>query len=171
MASYGDAIANGEALAVPATGDGVRRLRNKAGLSLNIERRISGDLGFFLRAGAQTPGIEAYALTDVSQSVSGGISLTGRRRGRPDDTVGVAGTIDPASRSLRQYLAAGGLGILVGDGALPNSGPEQIFEALDRFALIPGLYVTADCQFVNNPAYNRDRGPVSILGSRVHVQF
>ena len=31
--------------------------------------------------------------------------------------------------------------------------------------------VTLDYQFVNNPGYNRDRGPVSIAGIRLHAQF
>ena len=171
MASYGDAIANGQALGEAPTGDGVRRLRNKSGFSLNIEQQVREDLGFFLRASLQTPGIEAYAFTDISQSVSTGFSLMGTRWGRPDDTVGLAGIIDLASRSMRQYLAAGGLGILVGDGQLRNSGPEQIVETFYRFAVIRGVYVSADYQFINNPAYNRDRGPVSVFGGRLHVQF
>jgi high affinity Mn2+ porin len=171
MASYGDAIANGQALGVPPTGDGVRRLRNKGGIVLNVEQRLREDLGFFLRASAQDPGIEAYAFTDVSQSVSTGFSLAGTRWGRPDDTVGVAGIVDLASRQMRNFLAAGGLGILIGDGQLPKSGPEQILEAYYSFAVSPGVRVSADYQFVNNPAYNRARGPVSILGGRLHVQF
>ena len=171
MASYGDAIANGQALGEAPTGDGVRRLRNKSGFSLNVEQQLREDLGFFLRASQQTPGIEAYAFTDISQSVSTGFSLMGTRWGRPDDTVGLAGIIDLASRSMRQYLAAGGLGILVGDGQLRKSGPEQIVETFYRFAVIRGVYVSADYQFINNPAYNHDRGPVSVFGGRLHVQF
>ena len=152
-------------------GDGARRLRNKAAVALNVEQELRENLGFFLRASAQSPGIEAYAFTDVSQSVSTGLSLAGAGWKRPNDTVGVAGIIDLASRQMRQFLAAGGLGILIGDGQLRNSGPEQIIEAFYRFAVRPGVFVTGDYQFVNNPGYNRDRGPVSIFGGRLHIQF
>jgi high affinity Mn2+ porin len=171
MASYGEAVANGQALGEAPTGEGVRRLRNKTALSLNIEQQVLEDLGFFLRASQQTPGIEAYAFTDVSQSVSTGLSLAGTRWRRPDDTVGVVGIIDLASRSMRQYLAAGGVGILVGDLQLRNSGPEQIVETYYKFSVMPGVSVTADYQFIANPGYDRDRGPVSVLGGRLHAQF
>jgi high affinity Mn2+ porin len=68
------------------------------------------------------------------------------------------------------YLNAGGLGILVGDGQLPHPGAEQILETYYSFPLGP-LRATVDYQFVVNPAYNRDRGPVSVLGTRLHAQF
>ena len=171
MASYGDAIANGQTLGTAPTGDGVRRLRNKNALVLNVEQQLLQDLGFFLRASQQDPGIEAYAFTDVSQSVATGFSLAGTRWGRPDDTVGLAGIIDLGSRQMRQYLAAGGLGILVGDGQLRNSGPEQIIETFYKATIMPGVSITADYQFINNPGYNRDRGPVSVFGGRLHAQF
>jgi high affinity Mn2+ porin len=171
MASYYDAIALGVALGEPATPDGVRRLRNKGGLVLNVEQQLATDLGVFARAGQQDPGILANAFTDVSQSVSVGASMTGSRWGRPDDTVGVAGVINLASRPLRDYLAAGGLGLVVGDGVLRNSGPEQIAEAFYSFSVTKGLYIGADYQFVVNPGYNRDRGPVSIIGARLHGEF
>ena len=171
MASYGEAIADGQATDQLPTGDGVRRLRNKGGVALNVEQQIHEDLGFFLRASTQTAGIEAYSFTDVTQSLSTGLALTGTRWGRPDDTVGLAGIIDLASRSLREFLNNGGLGILVGDGQLPRSGPEQIIESYYRFSVRRGVDVTADYQFINNPAYNRERGPASVLGGRLHVQF
>jgi high affinity Mn2+ porin len=68
------------------------------------------------------------------------------------------------------YLNAGGLGILVGDGQLPHPGPEQIIETYYSFPL-GALRATLDYQFFMNPGYNRDRGPVSVLGTRLHAQF
>jgi high affinity Mn2+ porin len=173
LANYNDAVAQAAILGQPATGDGVRRLRNKAGVVLNIEQQVLDDLGFFARASLQDGGVEAYAFTDVSQSVSAGLSLAGTRWGRPDDTVGVAGVVNLASRPLRDYLAAGGLGNVIGDGQLLNAGPEQILEAFYSLSLAtgPDVHVSADYQFVRNPGYNRDRGPVSIFGARLHVQF
>lgn len=171
MASYNDAIAQGVALGEAATPDGVRRLRIKGGMVLNIEQQLAKDFGVFLRASQQNPGIMSNAFTDVSQSVSGGLSLTGSRWGRPNDTVGVAGVVNLASRPLRAYLAAGGLGVVIGDGQLRSAGPEQIVETFYSFALLQGVYIGADYQFVVNPAYNRDRGPVSIFGLRLHGEF
>jgi len=31
--------------------------------------------------------------------------------------------------------------------------------------------MTFDYQFITNPAYNRDRGPVSVIGTRLRAQF
>ena len=171
MGSYYDAIAQGIALGLPAAEDGVRRLRTKCGIVLNFEQQLVKDLGVFARASQQDPGILSNAFTDVTQSVSAGVSLTGSRWGRPDDTVGLAGVVNLASQALRAYLAAGGLGIVVGDGQLRASGPEQIVEAFYSFAVMQGVYLGADYQFVNNPGYNRERGPVSVFGVRLHAEF
>ena len=83
----------------------------------------------------------------------------------------MAGVINLASRPLRDYLAAGGLGLVVGDGQLRNSGPEQIVEAFYSFSVMKGVYIGVDYQFVMNPGYNRERGPVSIIGVRLHGEF
>ena len=79
--------------------------------------------------------------------------------------------VNGISRPHKHYLAAGGLGILVGDGQLPHSGPEQAVETYYSSASSRGLHLTADYQFVDNPAYNRDRGPVSVFGLRLHAQY
>ena len=68
-------------------------------------------------------------------------------------------------------MEGGGLGGIIGDGQLPNAAPEQILEAYYSLAVLSFARVTADYQFINNPAYNRDRGPVSILGARFHLQL
>ena len=75
-----------------------------------------------------------------------------------------------ASDAHRAYLAAGGLGILVGDGQLPHPGVESIVESYYRFP-IGAWQLTADYQFILNPAFNRDRGPVSVVSARVRTQF
>jgi high affinity Mn2+ porin len=85
--------------------------------------------------------------------------------------VGLGFAANQISHQAKQYFAAGGLGILVGDGQLPNAGPEQIIETYYSLAVFSFAHVTADYQFVNDPAYNRDRGPVSVFGLRLHAQF
>lgn len=91
-------------------------------------------------------------------------------RGRPDHTVGLAGAINRISHQGKLYLAAGCLGI-IGDGRLPNSGPEQILELYYNVAVLSFAHFTAVYQFINHPAYNRDRGPVSVFGLRLHLQY
>jgi high affinity Mn2+ porin len=103
--------------------------------------------------------------------MSGGFSLTGSRWGRPDDTVGLAGAANRISHQGKLYLAAGGLGGIIGDGQLANAGPEQIIEAYYRIAVFGFARVALDYQFIDHPAYNRDRGPVSIFGLQLHLRF
>nr|CCA79206.1 hypothetical protein, Carbohydrate-selective porin OprB domain [blood disease bacterium R229] len=87
-----------------------------------------------------------------------------------NDTVGVAVVVNGLSRAARQYFAAGGLGVLIGDGAL-NYGTERIAKLYYNWAAMPHLTLGLNYQYVVHPAYNRDRGPVSILGLRVHADF
>ncbi len=171
MGDYLDAVALAAEIGGPANIGAVRRYRSRAGVALNIEQAINDELGFFIRAGNSEGGREAFEFTDIDKTFAVGISWQGKRWGRPDDTFGMATVIDDISRRAKDFLNDGGLGILVGDGRLPNSAPEQVVETYYSFAVRSYLHLTADYQFVENPAYNRDRGPVSILGARVHFQY
>ena len=171
LGTYLDAISVGAATGqTPSTG-AVARFRTKDGFGLNFEQQIATDFGVFARASLSQGTVEEVDFTDINKSISGGLSLTGSRWGRPDDTVGLAGAINRISHQGKLYLAAGGLGGIIGDGQLPNAGPEQILEAYYNVALFDFAHFTADYQFINHPAYNRDRGPVSIFGLRLHLQF
>ena len=75
------------------------------------------------------------------------------------------------SQSGQAYLAAGGLGILIGDGRLLHADNENVLEGFYNFSLGSGYSATADYQLIVNPAYNRDRGPISVLGVRLHGEF
>jgi len=99
-----------------------------------------------------------------------GLVLQGKDRGRPDDVFGLAGVVNFITDEDAAYFNAGGMGIVVGDGTLPNSGPEMIIETYYAFP-VARMTATLDYQFVNNPGYNEDRGPVSILGGRLHAEF
>ena len=85
--------------------------------------------------------------------------------------MGVAVAVNDASGAAKRFFAAGGLGILVGDGQLIHSGPEVILETYYNAAVFKFAKLSLDYQFVNHPAYNRDRGPVSIFGLRAHAEF
>ncbi len=160
----------GVAGAVPSVA-AVRQYRSRTGVSLNLEQAITSQLGLFVRTGLAEGGRESYEFTNIDKTFAVGLSLQGKSWGRAGDTVGLATVIDGISHRQKTYLAAGGLGILIGDGALRNSGPEQVVETYYSLALASFAHLTADYQFVNNPAYNRDRGPVSVLGVRLHFQY
>jgi high affinity Mn2+ porin len=148
----------------------VRRDRFKYGLAVNLEQAISDELGGFARVSWNDGRTEAWAFTDIDTSVSLGASLKGGRWGRPADTVGLAAAMNLISAAHQDFLAAGGTGILVGDGRL-SYGPEGILEAYYALTIVDPLVLTLDYQLAVNPAYNSDRGPVSIFGARVHAQF
>ena len=147
-----------------------RSYTSKTGITGNIEQQIIPGVGWFARAG-YTPGdLETYAFTDVDQTVATGTQISGKFWGRSDDTFAIAGVVNMISKEHQAYLAAGGLTALIGDGMLPHPGPEQILEAYYQIP-INSWQLTFDYQFIVNPAYNRDRGPVSVLATRLHTQF
>ncbi len=170
MGSYADAIALANATGTPADIAAVRRYRSRDGISMNLEQQITGELGLFARAGVANPNIEPYEFTDIDRTAAAGLQLTGKPWGRPNDTLGVAGVINGIGKFHQQYFDAGGLGILIGDGQLPHPAPEKI---LETYYELPISYfkLTIDYQFIANPGYNTDRGPVSVIGARLHSQF
>ena len=171
LGTYIDAL-NQAALTgqTPSTGD-VRTYRSKYGVGFNLEQQIAPDLGFFARAGWSQGSVEEDDFTDISKSVSAGFSLQGTRWGRAEDVVGLAGAVNAISSQGRQYFAAGGLGGIIGDGQLPKAGTEQIVETYYNWQALSFAQITADYQFVRNPAYNLQRGPVSAFALRLHVEF
>jgi high affinity Mn2+ porin len=171
MGQYDEATAIALATGTPANIEAVRATHNKAGFSFNLQQALADDLGVFARAGYMQGQYEAFDFTDIDKTASAGLSLSGTRWDRPDDTVGLAAVVNNASGAAKRFLAAGGLGILAGDGALLHSGPEGILEAYYSLAAFSFAKLTADYQFIVNPAYNADRGPVSVFGVRLHAQF
>jgi high affinity Mn2+ porin len=147
-----------------------RRGRIKYGYALNLEQAVTDDIGVFGRWSWNDGKNEIMAFTDIDSSLSGGVSIRGQRWGRPDDVIGIAGALNGLSRDHRDFLAAGGLGPLIGDGAL-NYRRERVFESYYALALNSSWIATADYQLIANPAYNADRGPVSVFSGRVHGEF
>jgi high affinity Mn2+ porin len=149
----------------------VRQYRSRLGISLDLEQSITADLGVFARVGKAAGNVEAYEFTDIDRSVELGVSIKGLRWHRPQDTIGVVAIDNGISAERERYLNAGGLGVLVGDGQLPHPGAEQIVETYYSLAVLSQLYLSVDYQWVKNPGYNTDRGPVSIAAVRLHAQF
>lgn len=171
MGSYADALRLAQNTgALPDTAL-VRRYASKPGFALNVEQQIQDDLGAFARLSADDGSEEAYEFTEINKSLAAGLSLKGTAWQRPKDSMGAAFVIDGLSHHARDYFAAGGLGILIGDGRLPHYGYEHIFETYYSAALTDWLALSADYQFIADPAYNRDRGPVSVLGARLHAEM
>ncbi len=171
LGTYSDALALAAATGTTPSTGAVRNYRSKYGILLNLEQQLTADLGLFARAGWTQGDVQEDDFTDIDQTLQVGLSLTGTRWGRPDDTVGLAGVANQISHEAKLYFAAGGLGGIIGDGQLPEAGPEQIIETYYSFAAFSFAHITADYQFVNNPAYNRQRGPVSVFGIRLHAEF
>ena len=171
MGTYEDALALAAATGTTPSTSAVRSYRSKYGVVLNLEQQLTPDLGMFARAGWTQGGVEEYDFTDIDQTVSIGLSLAGTKWGRPDDTVGLAGVANQISHAAKEYLAAGGLGGIIGDGQLTEAGPEQIIETYYSYAAFSFGKISGDYQFVNNPGYNRQRGPVSVFALRLHAQF
>jgi len=168
---FADAIAIAQITGLAADINAVRTYTSRPGISVNLEQQISEDVGLFARAGWADGNVEPWDFTDIDRTVSGGVSVTGQRWGRANDTIGIAGVINGISSVHQEFLNDGGLGILVGDGQLPNPGLEKIIETYYSYAISSDTHVSVDYQFINNPGYNTDRGPVSVFGARLHSQF
>jgi high affinity Mn2+ porin len=172
-ASYREALAMVTAdptLDINAATASIRHTLPKYGFYANMEQQIAKDVGLFARASWNDGQSEILSFTDIDRSLSGGLSIKGSYWGRPSDTIGVGGAINGLSAAHRDFLAAGGIGLLIGDGRL-NYSHEQILETYYAFAIDKNFTFTADYQLIANPAYNADRGPVSIFSGRLHGEF
>jgi len=147
-----------------------RRIRTNYGVVANIEQAITADFGMFSRATWSPGRTEILGWTDCSESLSFGTVLAGTVWGRPNDKIGIAGVVEGLSAEARAYFAAGGLGILIGDGQL-NYRREKILEAYYAYSFNKSVTLTFDYQFITNPGYNADRGPVSVFSGRFHAEF
>jgi len=171
MGLLSEAVQLAESTDSPVNIAAVRQYRSRLGISLGLEQPLTTDLGVFARVGKAQGNVEAYEFTDIDRSVSAGISLKGARWGRTQDTVGFVAIRNGISAEREQYLNAGGLGILVGDGQLPRPGSEQIGETYYSLGVLSVATLSLDYQWIKNPGYNTDRGPVSVFAVRVHAQF
>jgi high affinity Mn2+ porin len=128
-------------------------------------------VGVFARAGWADGNVEPWDFTDIDRTVQAGVAVNGKQWGRPDDTIGIAGVVNGITGVHQAYLNAGGLGVLVGDGQLPNPGLEEILETYYSYSVSASTKLSVDYQFIANPAYNTDRGPVNDFAGRFHTTF
>lgn len=148
----------------------VRHINPKYGFYANLEQEITKDVGLFTRLSWNDGRNEILSFTDIDRSLSGGLSIGGSYWRRTSDRIGIGGAINGLSAAHRDFLAAGGVGLLIGDGRL-NYRPERILETYYAYSINKNATFTADYQLITNPAYNGDRGPVSIFAGRLHAEF
>jgi len=167
MGNYQDAVNN---QIRPADINATAAFRYKYGFGLNLEQEVAKHVGVFSRLGWSDGNNQAWVFSDVDYTATAGLSINGAAWQRPDDTFGLAGVMNGISKSHQEFLAAGGTGILAGDGNL-NYGWEKILETYYDFKLWKSIHTSLDYQFIADPAFNQDRGLVSVFGARVHWEF
>lgn len=144
--------------------------RLKQGFGLNVLQELPASLRFFFRVGWNEGHHESFAYTEVNNTFATGLDISGNCWGRHFDRFGLAVATNGLSADHREYLALGGLGFLLGDGAL-NYRRENIAESYYTFHVWRGAYFAALLQYIGDPGYNRDRGPVIVPGTRLHIDF
>jgi carbohydrate-selective porin OprB len=151
-----------------------RKGRAKYGFGLNVEQPLadSGNTGVFARLGWNDGRTEDFVFTEVDRVASGGVQVAGNAWHRPMDRFGLAAAVEGLSEDHENYLAAGGLGFVLGDGKLRYE-PEQIVEADYRIQLpiLSFAELTPAIQHVQNPGYNADRGPLYVYTVRVNLHY
>ncbi len=173
MGNYEDALQTGrDTSAVPSVLADEKPGRTKYGFGLNFEQPLAdkGETGIFGRLGWNDGHNESFAYAEVDSFASLGAQLNGVHWGRPEDQVGIAYALDGLSSQHKNYVAAGGVGFIIGDGRL-NYGLEQILETYYRVQIGKYVQVSPDFQYIQNPGYNRDRGPIAVYSLRLRVSY
>jgi len=146
------------------------RITRKYGCGINVEQNLARHLTAFGRFGWNNGKTESFVYTEVDQTFSAGLEAHGSMWHRRYDRASIAFASNAISKAHQTYLADGGYGFLLGDGAL-NYGRETILETYYTAHVWRGIYLGPDIQHINNPGYNRDRGPVLVVGGRLHLEF
>jgi len=144
--------------------------RSKYGFGLNLEQEIASGVGVFLRAGWNDGRTESWAFTEIERTLALGATARGETWERPGDVFGVAVASNGINRDHRDYLAAGGLGFMLGDGSL-NASAEGVLDVFYSASLSSFAAVTLEAEHYWSPGFNRDRGPLTVYGLRLHANF
>jgi high affinity Mn2+ porin len=166
MGSYSQSLANDPTAPDITTTE--KHGRTKYGFGINGDLQLNRDLGVFFRAGWNDGKNETWEFTEIDRTVSLGMSLNGNKWHRQNDNIALAYVVSGISLQHRRYLEAGGKGFELGDGNL-NYGLENLVEFYYSMHLEKNIFVSAAYQFLCNPGYNKDRGPVNIFSLRLHL--
>jgi len=173
MGDYREAIALGALTGnVPDTTLNGRPGHVKYGFAINIEQPLAneGDTGLFARLGWASGTNSPWSYTESDRHASIGMQVSGKNWARREDQAGIAFGMNGITSSHQHYLQQGGIGMLIGDGAL-NYGLEQVTEAYYRIQIGKYVQLSPDFQYIWNPAYNKDRGPVQVYGMRLRIYY
>lgn len=169
--SYGGALQLAAATnTTPNVGSVLKFGTLKYGFGINMEQEVTKGIGMFLRLGWNDGKSESFEFTAIDRIASSGVSVSGARWHRKDDTVATELTVAGLSAVHALYLERGGLDFLLGDGAL-NYAPEYSWETYYNARLFGGFFAALDAQHIVNPAYNQDRGPLWAYSLRLHMEF
>jgi hypothetical protein len=172
MGIYRQAVANFEAglTPIPEITAHPWHITRKYGFGINLEQNLTHYLTAFTRFGWDNGKTESFAYTEVDQTFAGGLGAAGAWWHRKQDRAGIAFVSNAIKKDHQTYLADGGLGFLLGDGKL-NYGRENILETYYTVHVWRGIYLAPGVQHINDPGYNRDRGPVIVPSFRAHIEF
>ncbi len=172
MGLYRDAIANYLAGKTPTPEITAHPLQTtiKYGFGVNVQQQVSKNVRLFSRFGWNEGQHESFVYTEVDQSVQVGGDLAGEHWKRKLDKIGLVVVTNAIKKDHQEYLRLGGKGFLLGDGGL-NYGRENIVETYYNVHVWRGFFTAFDLQHINNPGYNRDRGPVLVPSLRFHLDF
>ena len=146
------------------------RITRKYGFGANLEQNLTPTLTAFARWGWDNGKTESFAYTEIDSTFVVGVGVNGAKWQRKQDRAGMAFVSNGIKKDHQIYLADGGYGFLIGDGKL-NYGRENIVESYYTAHLWRGIYLAPELQYIVNPGYNRDRGPVVVPSLRAHVEF
>ncbi|HXX68429.1 MAG TPA: carbohydrate porin [Polyangiaceae bacterium] len=148
----------------------VRKPNTKWGVGINLEQYVGPDVGVFLRAMYSDGHSEVDAFDPADRDLSFGAVAKGQLWHRPFDVTGVGYAFGWISSLHAKYLEMGGVDGFVGDGDL-SPAPEMTADVFYSFNLLRAIWLTGDYQLIFNPGFNSARGPVNVMGGRVHVEF
>lgn len=169
MGNYKQSIKNDTTGIAPNITDSREYGRSKWGFYFYYENNIKW-LHQFIKSSWNDGQNESWAFTEIDRSFSTGLSFDGIKWKRKNDHAGIAYVINNISNSHKDYLAKGGYGFLIGDGKL-NYSAENIIELYYSYNILNKIFISPDYQFIWNPAYNKDRGPVHIISLRLHIEL
>jgi high affinity Mn2+ porin len=145
-------------------------ITRKYGFGINLEQNLARYVTAYARWGWDNGKTESFAYTEIDSTFDQGVGVNGEQWHRKQDRAAIAFVTNGIKKDHQVYLADGGLGFLLGDGGL-NYGRENIVESYYTAHVWRGIYIAPGVQHINNPGYNRDRGPVVVPSLRAHVEF
>jgi high affinity Mn2+ porin len=149
----------------------VRKPNVKLGIGIDLEQHVvTDDIGVFFRGMYSDGRTEVDAYNSADRSLSAGAVAKGLAWHRPFDVAGAGFAMSWISQIHARYLAMGGVDGFVGDGHIRQAA-EGVVDIFYSVNLLKAIWLSADYQHLYNPGFNADRGPVNILGGRLHAEF